>query len=38
VLTSEGETLQFRLLAVSATQRALAWGLDTLGIPAPERM
>ncbi len=38
VLTSEGELLQGRLLLVAATRGALAWGLDLLGIPAPERM
>ena len=38
VIDSEGELLQARLLLVKATRAALAWGLDLLGIPAPERM
>lgn len=38
VLKSEGELLQARLLLVKATREALAYGLDILGIPAPERM
>jgi arginyl-tRNA synthetase len=35
---SEGALLQGRLLLVHATVEALRWGLDKLGIPAPQRM
>ena len=38
VIDSEGDLLQGRLMLVKATREALAWGLDLLGIPAPERM
>jgi arginyl-tRNA synthetase len=38
VKSSEGPLLQGRLLLVQATIRALARGLDVLGIPAPARM
>lgn len=38
VIHSEGQLLQGRLRLVQATRRALEWGLDLLGIPAPERM
>ncbi len=38
VITSEGPTLEARLLLITATRSALAWGLGLLGITAPERM
>lgn len=38
VIDSEGDLLQARLALVAASRRALVWGLDLIGIPAPERM
>lgn len=38
VKQSTGDLLQARLLLVHATVTALAWGLEHLGIPAPQRM
>lgn len=38
VIHSEGDVLQGRLLLVTATRQALAFGLSVLGIAAPEKM
>lgn len=38
VRKAQGDLQQARLLLVKASREALAWGLDLLGIPAPERM
>jgi arginyl-tRNA synthetase len=38
IKAAEGDLKQARLVVVKAAREALAWGLDLLGIPAPERM